>query len=84
LGFFIHGIGENGVAQKLISFLKFLFQNVQVMVCFDGGIIKPFKMKGEVKQGCPLAPYLFILMGEIFNFMVKDVMRVGKIERIST
>ncbi len=60
-----------------------LFQNVQVMVCFDGGIIKPFKMKREVKQGFPLAPYLFILMGEVFNFMVKDATRVGKIQRIS-
>jgi hypothetical protein len=28
-------------------------------------------MKKEVKQGFPLAPYLFILMGKIFNFMLK-------------
>jgi len=82
--FLFMALERMGMAQKLISFVKFLFQNVQVMVCFDGGIIKPFKMKGEVKQGCPLAPYLFILISEIFNFMVKDVMRVGKIERIST
>ncbi len=40
-------------------------------------------MKREVKQGCSLAPYLFIIMGELFNFMVKDAMRVGKIEWIS-
>ncbi len=53
------------------------------MVSLDGGVIKPYQMKREVKQGFPLAPYLFILMGEIFNFMVKDAMRVGEIERIS-
>jgi len=40
-------------------------------------------MKKEVKQGFPLTPYLFILMGKIFNFMVKDAMRVGEIERTS-
>lgn len=40
-------------------------------------------MKREVKQGFHLAPYLFILMGEVFNFMVKDAMRVGKIQKIS-
>jgi len=40
-------------------------------------------MKKKVKQRFPLAHYLFILMGEVFNFMVKDAMRVGEIERIS-
>ncbi len=40
-------------------------------------------MKKDVKQGFPLAPYLFILMGIIFNFMVNCAMKVGEIERTS-
>jgi hypothetical protein len=40
-------------------------------------------MKKKVKQEFPLTPYLFSLMGDVFNFMVKDVMRAREIERIS-
>ncbi len=71
------------MTRKFISFVKVLFQNVQVMVCLNRAIIKYFKLKRKIKQGFPLVPYLFILMGEVFNFMVKDAMKVGEIERIS-
>jgi hypothetical protein len=42
--------------------------------------IRPFKIERVLKQGYPLAPYLFILVGEILNFMVKEVIKMGDIK----
>jgi hypothetical protein len=35
-----------------------------------------------VKQGCPLFPYFFLLMGEVFNIMIKQVTKNGEIRGI--
>jgi len=35
-----------------------------------------------VKQGCPLAPYLFFIVGKIFNLMFKEVMKLSNVKRI--
>jgi hypothetical protein len=35
-----------------------------------------------VKQGCPLVPYFFFLMGEVFNIMIKQVTKNGEIRGI--
>jgi hypothetical protein len=35
-----------------------------------------------MRQGCPLVPYLFLIMGEAFNDQIYDEERLGKIEGI--
>jgi hypothetical protein len=51
--------------------------------CFNDKILPSFHVSKGVKQGCPLAPYLFLIMGEILNFMFKQAMVNGKIKRIT-
>jgi hypothetical protein len=35
-----------------------------------------------VKEGCPLVPYFFLLMGEVFNIMIKQVTKNGEFRGI--
>jgi hypothetical protein len=40
-----------------------------------GALHNSFKVEQRVKQGCHLVPYLFILAGEVLNFMMKETIR---------
>jgi hypothetical protein len=36
-----------------------------------------------VKERCPLAPYLFLIVGEVLNFMFREVLKLGDIKKIT-
>jgi hypothetical protein len=46
-------------------------------------LTRKFSIHQGVKQGCPLVPYLFLIIGEVLNLSVKAEERIGRIRRIS-
>ena len=54
-----------GFGEYFISWLKTLFSNRQSCVKNGGHISDLFQVQTGVKQGCPIAPLLFILAAEI-------------------
>ncbi len=71
-----------GMDCKFINMVQMLFNNAETYICLDEIITKPFKIEHGIKQSYPLTPYLFILVGEVFNFMVKEVMTLGDVKGI--
>jgi len=63
--------------------VKLLFKNAITTICLNGCITKSFKIKREVKHGCPLAPYLFFITREVLNFMFKKVVKLKEIKGIT-
>jgi hypothetical protein len=62
---------------------KVLFANVEVAINLNGKVIKTFEIKRRIRQGCPLVPYLFFIIGEMLNVMVKSHSpREGEIQGI--
>ncbi len=59
-----------GMAMEFINMVKLLLKNEEAIICINGSITKAFKIKRGVRQGCPLAPYLFILVDQVLNFIV--------------
>jgi len=53
-------------------------------VVVNGKAFKAFATKRGVRQGCPLAPYLFLIVGETFNATVNEDLRDGKSRHIIT
>lgn len=49
----------------------------------NGVAFPPFAIERGVRQGCPLAPYLFIIMAEALNVMVKSEVTLGNIKGIT-
>ncbi len=49
------------ITKEFIGMVRVLFQEVDVIVCLNGSAIATFKIQCWVRQGCPLAPYLFPL-----------------------
>jgi hypothetical protein len=44
-----------------------------------GALLVFFKVERWVRQGCSLVPYLFILVKEVLNFMMKEATSKGVI-----
>jgi hypothetical protein len=59
-----------GFNQAFIKMTKLLLKDATASVCVNGEPSTPFKISRGVRQGCPLAPYLFLIVGEILNFLV--------------
>jgi hypothetical protein len=48
-----------------------LFLDASTSVKVNGFATTPFEICKGVHQGCPLVPYLFLLVAEVFNAMIK-------------
>jgi hypothetical protein len=45
-------------------------------------MILAFPIRRGVRQGCLLAPYFFLIMGEVFNILINQVASNNEIEGI--
>jgi hypothetical protein len=53
-------------------------------VVVNGKAFEAFATERGVRQGCPLAPYLFLIVRETFNATVNEDLRDGKSRHIIT
>jgi hypothetical protein len=71
------------MANEFIGMVDLLFKNAVIaIICLNGGIAKTLRTGRRIRPGCPLTPYVFILVREVVNFMVKEVERLGGIRSI--
>jgi hypothetical protein len=68
---------------EFIRMTKLLFSGVGACVSVNGKLTQKFPITQGVRQGCPLAPYLFLIISEFLNMCVKAEMRVGHIRGIT-
>ena len=48
--------------EKIIDLVLLLYAGSEAIIVTNGEKCKRFKTKGGVRQGCPLSPYLFIIV----------------------
>jgi hypothetical protein len=71
-----------GFPREFTNMLKLLFEGAQASVSVNGKSTDKFKISQGVRQGCPVAPYLFLIVGEILNECIKREVSVGRIRGI--
>jgi hypothetical protein len=82
LGFLFEGLVRMGFPARFIQMTSLLFQNVVAWVSVNGKVIHTFSIQQGVRQGYPLTPYLFFIVGKILNFALKQEVRQGRIRGI--
>ena len=66
---------------SFINMIKLLFQDGQSLeMNVNNQVIEVVELHRGVHEGCPLAPYLFIIVAKTLHDVVKNVVRVGQIE----
>ncbi|GJT46938.1 RNA-directed DNA polymerase, eukaryota, reverse transcriptase zinc-binding domain protein [Tanacetum coccineum] len=69
---FMNGYDCNGGAQSsMIKWIMVCLTTASFSICVNGEIHGFFKGKRDLRQGDPMSPYLFTIVIEVFNLMVK-------------
>ena len=71
------------INNKFIQWVKLLFANISATVNLNETPGSTFKVERGVRQGCPIAPYLFILIGEVLTHIIKKAVVEGRLKGIT-
>jgi len=71
-GFLFGALEKLGFRDTWIRWVKALYKGASSIVKLNGEIGPDFKLAHSVRQGCPLAPYLFILATDVLGYMLAD------------
>ena len=72
-----------GISKKFISWIKLIFGNASTTLNLNNNPRNIFKIERGARQGCPLAPYFFLIIGEILMHIIKKAVLEGRIRRIT-
>jgi hypothetical protein len=82
LSFFYSAMSLMGFPEAFISMTKLLFTGAKASISVNGRCTPHFPANQGVRQGCPLATYLFLIVGEELNHCVKKEAQLGRIRGI--
>lgn len=80
--FLFSAMAAMGFGEGFIHLVQLLFRNVSSSVYLNGSQTAGFEISKGVRQGCPLAPYLFLLVGEALNIYLQQVGTAGRIKGV--
>jgi hypothetical protein len=72
-----------GYPGEFVLMVRLLFQDAAACVKVNGSSSKTFQIGRGVRQGCPLAPYLFLIVAEVLNNMVLKEVESGNVRSIT-
>ena len=55
-----------------LNIIKAIYDKPTANIIFNGGKLKPIRLKSVTRQGCPLSPLLFIIVLEIIAMAEKE------------
>lgn len=71
------------ISEKFINWVRLLFGNALAAVNLNGSMSNSFKVKRGIRQGCPIAPYLFLIIGEALTHTIKKASTEGRLRGIT-
>jgi hypothetical protein len=72
-----------GIPAGFISMAQMLFQDAEAAVSLNGEATVHFPIQRGVRQGCPLAPYLFLLVAEALHSATRAAVADGSLSGIT-
>ena len=81
--FLFHAMKEMNISETFIGWVKLLFVNASATVNLNGNQGDNFRIERGVRQGCPLAPYLFLIVGEVLTHVIKKAVKEGRLRGVS-
>jgi hypothetical protein len=70
-----------GIERKYLNIIKAIYDTPTANIILNGEKMKPFSLKSEMRQGCPLSPLLFNI---ILEFLARAIRQEKGIKGIQT
>lgn len=80
--FLFDALSGMGFCDKWIFWLKSLFSSMKASILVNGVPTEEFKLERGLRQGDPLSPSLFNIVGEVFHLLMENAKNMGLIEGI--
>ena len=81
--FLFLAMSKMGINERFVAWVKLLFGNASAAINLNGNPGKESKIERGVRQGCPLAPYIFLVVGEVLTHLIKKAEAEGRIRGIT-
>lgn len=72
LDFLLAAMTRLGMDKQFLDMVQLLFKGVQAAVLVNGGKSRTFQIHRGVRQGCPLSPYLYLIIAQALNALIKS------------
>ena len=78
--FLFQTMHKMGIYAQFIGWVKLPFGNASAAVNINGSPGSNFKVERGVRQGCPLVPYLFLIVGEALTHVFRKAVDEGRLK----
>lgn len=80
--FVLQSLHDLGLGKNFTKQVHALFGNARARVVVNGTLSAPIELKRSIRQGCPLAPLLFVITVDSLGWIISNFMDKGKIKGI--
>lgn len=80
--FVLQSLSDMGMGKNFCHYVNCLFGNARCMIALNGTLSDPITLRRSIRQGCPLAPLLFVIAADALGWLVSDSMNRGELQGI--
>ena len=70
--FMIKTLQKVGIEGTYLNIIEAIYDKPTANIVLNGEKLKPFPLRSETRQGCPLSPLLFNIVLEVFTTAIRD------------
>lgn len=70
--FLLHSLKSFGFGNRFIDIVSMFYNNINSSMIINLSTSKRFQINRGVRQGCPISPFLFILITELLSIHIKN------------
>lgn len=81
--FLFQALTRMGIPKTLVTIVKLLLEDASATVSINGMCTSEFPIQRGVRQGCPLAPFLFLIVAEALAYATQAAVAFGRLRGIT-
>lgn len=80
--FLFHAMQKMRFSERYVRWVKLIFENDSGTVNLNGSLGNKFNIERGVRQGCHLARYIFLIIGEVLTHNIQQTVDEGRLKGI--